>query len=61
MRHAAIQKKSTKGPHFIDDDCTLSVYLSLLVYVFMLPSLPPPPGWTKDNRRTIVNMLTHPI
>ena len=26
-------KRSRKGPHFKEDDCTLSVYLSLLVYM----------------------------
>ena len=30
MRNAAIQKRSRKGPHFKEDDYTLSVYLSLL-------------------------------
>ena len=31
MRNAAIQKMFTKGQHFNEDECTLSVYLSLLV------------------------------
>ena len=26
-------KKGLQGPHFKEDDCTLSVYLSLLVYL----------------------------
>ena len=30
MRNAAIQKRSRKGPHFKEDDYTLSVYFSLL-------------------------------
>ena len=33
MRNAAILKRSTKGPHFKEDDCTLPVYLFLLFYV----------------------------
>ena len=32
MCNAAIQKRSTKGQLFKEDDCTFSVYLSLLVY-----------------------------
>ena len=32
MSNAASQKRSTKGPLFRKDDCTLPVYLYLLVY-----------------------------
>ena len=32
MSNAASQKMSTKGPLFRDDDCTLPVYVYLLVY-----------------------------
>ena len=35
MRNAATQKRSTKWPHFNEDDCTFSVYLSLVVYDFL--------------------------
>ena len=31
MRNAATKKSSKKGPQFKEDDCTSSVYLSLLV------------------------------
>ena len=41
MRNAAIHQRPTKGQHFKEDDCTVSVNLSLLVYawhgLFSLP------------------------
>ena len=30
MRNALMQRRSTNGPQFKEDDCTLSAYLSLL-------------------------------
>ena len=32
MSHAASQKRSTKGPLFREDDCTLPVFIYLLAY-----------------------------